>query len=188
MPKLWTETIAGHRSTVRDAVLDATTHLVTQHGLTITMSQIAEWAGIGRATLYRHFSDVDAVLIAWHERQVAGHLQQLTEVRDGADGAADRLEPVLTAYAGMSRHPQGSEVAARLHHAEHVAQARRRLRDFVAALISDGARSGELRADVPADELAGYVLGALSAASDAKSDAAVQRLVAVTLAGLRPPT
>jgi hypothetical protein len=40
---------------------------------------------------------------------------------------------------------------------------------------------------VSPDELAGYVLGALSAAADLHSDAVVRRLVTVTLAGLRRP-
>ena len=38
------------------------------------MSQIAEQTGIGRATLYKYFPDVEAILLAWHERQVTGHL------------------------------------------------------------------------------------------------------------------
>src|SRR5215217_4098554 len=94
----WTETMSGHRRAVRDAVLDAAEDLVAEHGLTLTMSQIAGRAGIGRATLYRHFADVDTVLAAWHERQVAAHLQQLADVRDRTGSAADRLKAVLTAY------------------------------------------------------------------------------------------
>jgi AcrR family transcriptional regulator len=73
MPKLWSETIAAHRHTVRETILDATWALVAEHGLlAVTMSQIAEEAGIGRATLYKYFPDVEAILLAWHERHVAG--------------------------------------------------------------------------------------------------------------------
>jgi AcrR family transcriptional regulator len=36
------------------------------------MSQIAEETSIGRATLYKYFSDVEAILIAWRLRQCAG--------------------------------------------------------------------------------------------------------------------
>jgi hypothetical protein len=53
-------------------------------------------------------------------------------------------------------------------------------------LVAEGARSGELRDDVAPDELAIYCLHALGAASTLPSKAAVGRLVAVTLAGLRP--
>jgi hypothetical protein len=41
-------------------------------------------SGIGRATLYKYFPDVEAVLVAWHERQVAQHLDQLAKARDQA--------------------------------------------------------------------------------------------------------
>src|SRR6266849_6773540 len=71
MPKLWTETIEAHRREVRDAILDTTAALVADQGLrSVTMSHIAEETGIGRATLYKYFSGVEAILLAWHERQV----------------------------------------------------------------------------------------------------------------------
>lgn len=179
--------MTGHRRAVRDAVLDATAHLIAEQGLAITMSDIAGRAGIGRATLYRHFPDVDAVLTAWHERLIAEHLQQLADVRDHADGSpAKRLAAVLAAYARLSSHRHGGEPAARLHRSEHVTAARAPLRTFLAGLIAEAARAGEVRADVPAEELADYALGALSAAAEA-SEAAVERLVAVTVAGLRRP-
>src|SRR5215203_2440030 len=93
MPKLWNETIEEHRRAVRDATLDTTAALVAKHGLrSVTMSQIAEDTGIGRATLYKYFSDIEAILVAWHERQITGHLEYLTEVRDQAGDARKRLE------------------------------------------------------------------------------------------------
>ena len=83
VPKLWNQTIEAHRRSVRDAVLDTTVALVTEHGLrSVTMSQIAEETGIGRATLYKYFPDVEAILVAWHDRHVTGHLEQLAELRD----------------------------------------------------------------------------------------------------------
>ena len=48
MPKLWTDTIDTHRQAVRNATLDATEALVAERGLlSLTMSQVAERAGIG---------------------------------------------------------------------------------------------------------------------------------------------
>ena len=77
MPKLWNETIEAHRRAVHDAALDTAAALVAERGLlSVTMSQIAEETGIGRATLYKYFPDVEAILIAWHERQIARHLEQ----------------------------------------------------------------------------------------------------------------
>ncbi|MGH9244284.1 MAG: TetR/AcrR family transcriptional regulator [Acidimicrobiales bacterium] len=125
MPKLWTETIEAHRRAVRDATLDTTAALVGEHGLaSVTMSQIAEETGIGRATLYKYFSDVEAILVAWHDRQLTGHLERLAEVRDRAGDAGERLEAVLEAYALMTyERPHGTELAALVHRGEHVARA-----------------------------------------------------------------
>nr|WP_162688750.1 hypothetical protein [Streptomyces sp. ICC4] len=53
-------------------------------------------------------------------------------------------------------------------------------------LLAEGARAGDLRDDVPPAELAQYCLHALTAASGLTSRAALRRLVAVTLDGLRP--
>src|ERR671921_393403 len=86
VPKLWKETIEAHRQGVRDAVLDTTAALVAEHGLrSVTMSQIAGETGVGRATLYKYFSGVEAILLAWHERQITGHLEHLAELRDQAN-------------------------------------------------------------------------------------------------------
>ena len=191
MPKLWNETIEAHRREVRDAILDTTAALVAEHGLlSATMSQIAEKTGIGRATLYKYFPDVEAILLAWHERHVAGHLEHLAVLRDQAGGAAERLEAVLEAYALISYHREhhGTELAALLHRGEHVARAQQQqLRDMIRNLLIEAAETGHVRDDVVPNELASYCLHALTAASSLPSEAAVRRLVTVTLAGLRPP-
>jgi len=185
---LWSETIESHRRAVRDATLDTTATLVGQHGLAgVTMSQIAKETGIGRATLYKYFPDVEAILLAWHERQITGHLEQLVKVRDQAGDAGRRLGAVLTAYALISHSHHSSELATLLHRGPHVIAAQRQLHDFIRELLIEGAETGSIRDDVPPDELATYCLHALTAASSTPNRPAVRRLVAVTLAGLRPP-
>ena len=119
VPKLWDATIEAHRRAVRAATLDTTAALVAKHGLrSVTMSQIAEQTGIGRATLYKYFPDVEAILVAWHERQISGHLEQLAELRDGTGGAGERLEAVLEAYALILHEHHGNELAVLLHQGE----------------------------------------------------------------------
>ncbi len=191
VPKLWNETIQAHRAAVRDAILDATAALVAHHGLTsVTMSAIAEQTSIGRATLYKYFPDVEAILLAWHERQITGHLEYLAEVRDRADGAGERLQAVLEAYALISHESRGhhnTELAAFLHRDQQVARAEQQLRAMIRDLLAEAAKTGAIRDDVAADELANYCLHALTASGSLPSKAAVRRLVAVTLAGLRHP-
>jgi AcrR family transcriptional regulator len=189
VPKLWTGTIEAHRRAVRDATLDTTAALVAEHGLaSVTMSRIAEETGIGRATLYKYFPDIEAILAAWHERQITGHLQQLAAVRDQARNADERLEAVLGAYALITyERPHGTELAALVHRGEHLARAQQHLSDLIRELLADAAKTGDIRDDVAPGELASYCLNALTAASSLPSKAAVRRLVTVTLDGLRPP-
>ena len=185
VPRLWNETIDAHRREVRDAILDATAALVTERGLrSVTMSQIAGETGIGRATLYKYFSGVEAILLAWHERQVTGHLKDLADVRDGVRDPATRLEAVLEAYALIAFEHHGGELAALVHRGEHVARAQQQLSDFIEDLLTEGAHSGDVRNDVSPAELTSYCLHALTAASGLESRAAVRRLVRVILAGL----
>ncbi len=187
VPKLWNETIEAHRRAVHDATLDTTAALVAEHGLlSVTMSQIAKETGIGRATLYKYFSDVEEILFAWHERQITGHLEHLAEVRDQSGDAGERLEAVLEAYALIFHEHHGTELAALVHRGEHVARAQQQLSDLIRDLLTEGAETGDLRDDVAPDELASYCLHALTAASSLLSKAAVRRLVTVTLAGLHP--
>jgi AcrR family transcriptional regulator len=151
------------------------------------MSQIAEETGIGRATLYKYFSDVEAILLDWHERQITGHLEYLAEVRDQAGDAGQRLEAVLEAYALISHESHGqhnAELAAFLHRGEQLARAQQQLRHMIRDLVTEVAETGDLRDDVAPDELASYCLHALAAAGSLPTKAAVRRLVTVTLAGL----
>jgi AcrR family transcriptional regulator len=193
VPRLWNDTIQAHRAAVRDAILDTTAALVAEHGLlSVSMSQIAESTGIGRATLYKYFPDVEAILFAWHERQITAHLAQLEELRDQPGDAGQRLGAVLEAYALISHHRfshehPGPEVAALLHRGAHLTKAQQHVHDLIKDLLTEVAATGNLRDDVAPDELAAYCLHALGAASSLPSKAAVRRLVRVTLAGLRPP-
>jgi AcrR family transcriptional regulator len=191
MPKLWTETIEAHRREVRGAILDTTAALIAEHGLrSVTMSQIAEETGIGRATLYKYFPDVEAILLAWHERQISGHLEHLAEVRDQGGDAGQRLAAVLEAYALISHESHGhddTELAVFLHRDQQVPRAQRQVRHMIRDLLTEAAERGDLRDDVAPDELTSYCLHALTAARSLPSKAAVRRLVTVILAGLRPP-
>jgi AcrR family transcriptional regulator len=189
MPKLWTETIETHRREVRDAILDTAAALAEDGLLSVTMSRIAEEAGIGRATLYKYFPDVEAILLAWHERQIGTHLEHLADVRTRAGDPGQRLEAVLEAYALMAHQSRGhhdTELAAFLHHDHQMARAEGQLRELVRELLVGAVRAGKVRADIAPDELASYCLHALAAARALPSRAAVSRLVAVTLTGMRP--
>ncbi len=212
MPRLWTHSIEAHHREVRDAILVAAAGLVAARGPSaVTMSEIAEAAGIGRATLYKYFADVEAILVAWHDRHIAHHLEQLTALRDRHPDPRTRLAAILEAFGriayertrshgpahGERRHARDHaaahvgaahelDISAVVHRNEHVAAARRRLVEFLGDVVRDAARAGAVRDDIPAEELAAYCLHALEAAGAVRTTAAVDRLVAVTLDALRP--
>lgn len=186
MPKLWTDTIVAHKQSVRDAALDAAAGLVMRRGLiAVTMSEIAQDTGIGRATLYKYFPDVQSLVHAWHERQIGRHLVALAAIAHGQGTRLERLDAVLRAYAGMAHAHEEGELAATLHRGGHAAHARDHLSAFVASIIAEGVAAGEVRGDVSAKELATFCLAAMSGARGLGSEAAVVRLVALTLDALR---
>lgn len=162
MPRLWSATLEDHRQSVRDAALDATATLVARHGLRgVTMSQIAVETGIGRATLYKYFPDLDAVLVAWHERTVSGHLREILGILCSDGPALGRLERALSAFARMDHQGGEAEISAMLHAREHVGHAARHLDEGLCRLLREGQEDGSVRCDVPAQELAAFCRHAL---------------------------
>jgi len=191
VPKLWSQTVDAHRHEVREAIVDTGWELAAEHGpLSMTMSQVAQETGIGRATLYKYFPNVATILLAGHDRLVRGHLAQLAELCDGEGDPCDKVENVLFAYAHMCYHrAQYStvEMSGLLHRPENVAGPELQLRALFEDLLTEaaGTATAIVRNDVAPGELATYCLHALTAASEMSSKSAVERLVTVTLDALR---
>lgn len=62
-----------------------------------TMEDIAREARAGKATLYRHFANKDAVVDALVEREAARYVRLLTAAADEHDRATDRIEAAFLA-------------------------------------------------------------------------------------------
>lgn len=188
VPRIWNTSIESHRAAVRQAILDTTATLVAEGGVTaVSMSQIAERAGIGRATLYKYFPDVETILVAWHHDRVAGHIAYLTELQAGTGDAWQRLQAVLVGYAQIVRRRNqhhGGDLSALVHRGGDVLRAEQQLADLFSGLLTEVAQSGQLRGDVPPKELAQFCMHSLGAAGSLGSEAAVRRLVTVTLTAL----
>lgn len=86
----WASAVEAHRVAQRDLVLDAALGLLRERGLAgLTMSALAERAGVSRATLYHYFPDVDHVLAAWVSREVE---RSVADVLAKANAIPDPLE------------------------------------------------------------------------------------------------
>lgn len=189
MPKLWNETIESHRHAVRNAILETTWDLVEERGpLSVTMTQVAHRTGIGRATLYKYFPDVESILRAHHERHVALHLEELQQLAGGPGTADERLHALLGHYARIchyrARHGS-ADLSALLHRGAEVADAEEGLRELFTRVLGEAASGGAVRTDVATGELADYCLHALGAAAAATDESAVSRLVDLTMSSLR---
>jgi len=128
----------SHRQEVRQAILDAVGQLVEQQGLlALTMSEVAERAGIGRATLYKYFPDVQTLLAAWAPAacpEPPPGADRLT--RSGrqpgaqAAGAARGVRPDLPTRSP----PPDSQLGALLHQGPESGHVQRQLQEVVLVL------------------------------------------------------
>ena len=188
VPKLWEASIDEHRRAVSGAITEAAWQLAEEHGpLTMTMSQVASAAGIGRATLYKYFPDVESILIAHHAHHVEDHLRTLEQVRAGSGPVGPRLVALVHTYAlirfGRARH-SSTDVSALVHRGPAIADAERRLRHVFGELIDEAAGEDLVRTDVGREELAAYCLHAVSAAVEASDPEQLEHLVRLVLDGL----
>ena len=191
MPKLWSDTLESHRDAVAAAIMDTTAHIAAREGLhALTMARIAQEAGIGRATLYKYFSDVHDILIAWHKRQISVHLDALHQIRRQHPAPYDALASILVAFGKNSRHRHTHALGPLLHKMPHVGEAHDYVAEFVAEVIAEAIADGSLckgwsaealRSTTPY-EMARYALAALSA--DVPDKDALIRLTQLILRGM----
>lgn len=189
MPKVWSATVEEHRVAVRQAILEAAWSLARERGpLSLTMSLIAKTAGIGRATLYKYFPDVDAILLAYHQEQVAHHLAQLHHLPGHPASAMESLEAALMHYATVVQHreqPSYDAVRMLLHADPAVDVAHRELIAVLVGMIEGAVKDGQVRRDLDPQLMADFCVSALGAASSAASAEDRQVLVKLILDSLR---
>lgn len=184
MPKLWNDSIESHRSAVIGAIMDKTAELAATEGPTnLTMARIAQETGIGRATLYKYFGDIESILVAWHQRQIGAHMARLHQLRHEQQSPLQAIEAVLLTYGEMTHKQHSHALRGLLHAMPHVRHSHEHLRAFVARLIDEAAAAGEIETDLPAAELAAFALAAVEA-DFASSTSGLKRLVGMIVRGL----
>lgn len=109
-----------HRRT-ESAILEGTKNLISQFGISnISMIEIADASEVSRATLYNHYRDKSAVLLAL----LTAEVDRLVELAQRAGTPADALETLSrevsadTALASMRMH-DGQMLIAIMSHAEN---------------------------------------------------------------------
>lgn len=166
MPRLWDDTLEGHRQQLHQAIMDTTARLIHEKGLTgVTMQDIARETGIGRATLYKHFKDLTAILTSWHQQHLEQHLHHLQQTLHSDGNPIDHLRNVLTHFARQTGDHTQTEISQLLHQQPHAVEAQQHLLNMLTHLIDQGQTTQAFRNDTPAKELALYCLHAITAAS-----------------------
>jgi len=114
MPKIKAPTLAEHRNTTQERLLDAWGELVMAEGYDgVSLADVAKQAGLARTAIYNYFPDKEALLLTWTDREVSKTLQAMIEAIDAADTCAEKLEIAvrLQLESFTTRHlPPGQEV------------------------------------------------------------------------------
>ena len=84
------------KETVKEAILDATDRLLARFGYRkMTVEDIAAEAGIGKGTIYLHFTSKEEVVLSHIDRIVERLNDQLMEIARSKTTAAERLQSML---------------------------------------------------------------------------------------------
>jgi AcrR family transcriptional regulator len=167
----------------RQRILDAAHEVFTQRGLDVPMATLARRAGIGVATLYRHFPNREALLTAVFDR----HLTQCVTVVDDALADPDPWQSFRTAVETLAAmqatgHELTTAFATALPNALDHGTRRRDTERKLTELIRRAKTTGRLRADFRIEDLV-LLLKAVSgvATSTTEATAGSRRLVAYLL-------
>ena len=172
----------------RERLLSAASELFAEHGLNVTLNDIAHHAGVGVGTAYRRFANKEEVIDALFEQRlqaVADVAQQALDDPDAWNGLLMFLERALH----MRHGDRGlNEIMNnRLLGDVRVAEARDRIAPIITELVEKAKRQGVVRPDLDQSDLI-FMQLALSAIIEATRDAApdlYRRYLTLFLDGLR---
>jgi AcrR family transcriptional regulator len=152
----WRDTLETHKARYRERIIDAAIELVAEEGVAkASMAALAQRAGIGRATVYKYFPDVEHALLAHVEREVDECRSALLAVLARDSDPVVRLRGCIEAllgYFASQRHRLGWVT---LEQADLSSAAVSRLRTLMMSLpepfvetITAGVENGGLRPDL----------------------------------------
>ncbi|EOD69086.1 TetR family transcriptional regulator [Amycolatopsis vancoresmycina DSM 44592] len=168
----------------RERILEAARAVFAADGLTVPMRRIARHAGVGPATLYRHFPTKEALATA----AFAGRMRACYAIVD--DGLADPdpgrgFTSTVERLCELHARDRGFTAAftAEFPHALDFGADRSRALKAIAELTRRARAAGHLRPDVQASDVILVLLanGGLPAASPAES----RRFAVLALRGLQ---
>lgn len=172
----------------RERVLVAARAVFAEHGIDAPMATVARRAGVGVATLYRHFPTRDALVRGAYAQQMDTYARTLTEALAAPDPWQGFQQLVETVCA-LQREERGFPAAFLAAFPDAPAQherSRQQAERGLTTLVRRAQAAGALRADFHPSDLAVVLLahcGLVAALPD--DDAASRRLVAYLLQSFR---
>lgn len=153
-------------------------------GATVPLDRVAQRAGVGRGTLYRHFPDREALIAAVYTARVDALERHVATLP-----AEHRLEHLVAEISAQQVDAPGLFAAAHAAHGgdPRLAEVERRATALLADALDDARRRGRVRPDVTVDDvrlLFAMVEGVLAAEQPARLHAAVQRALVLALRGV----
>lgn len=172
----------------RERLLAVALNLFTTSREEVTLSAIAETAGVGIGTLYRHFPTRDALIEALYRHEV----QRLS---DAAPKLLEKMAPEaaleewLHRYAALIAAKRGLSQALKTIFepgSETTAYSREHLTRAITLLLEAAARSGAIRSDAdPQDILLAIAASTWTFAGDKDWKERAARVLRLVLDGLR---
>ncbi|WP_194908730.1 TetR/AcrR family transcriptional regulator [Catenulispora rubra] len=172
----------------RESVLAAATRAFATSEAEPSMREIARQAGVGVATVYRHFPTREALVDAVYRDQVVRLTAGAHDLL-GAHSPARALRLWMDLFADWLATKRGmtDTLLAMVDSGEiSLAHTRGELLSAVAAILDAGIAAGEIRADTSAEDVSAAVLGILAVSAERGKAAQAQRLLDVLMDGLRP--
>jgi AcrR family transcriptional regulator len=173
----------------RQRILDAAEEVFAAEGVAVPIDAVAERAGLGVGTLYRHFPNKEALF----EAIVMDRITQLVATAKEFELAEDPGQALFSflqefaAQASSKRDLFEALGSAGIDLKARCAEIVEELMRNVDVLLSRAIAAGAVRGDVPANEVVSLIVGTCHAAGDSGvTDAGLGRMVAVVLDGLRP--
>lgn len=142
------------RAQTLDHLADTAFALFEAHGYdSVTMEQIAAAADVAKGTLYNHFPVKEALLAHRFHREFAASRVELRARIEAEPRFAGRLAAVLKASAEWSQVHRGY-LPHYFRHRFNTCAERSGIEEAFAVLIAGGQHGGEVRRDLPAEQLA----------------------------------
>ena len=174
----------------RDQLLAVATRVFASADTEPSMRAIAREAGVGIATLYRHFPTRESLVDAVYRSQVV-------RLTTGARELLDQLPPAAAMRRWMdlfgdwiaTKNGMLDTLLAMIETGEIAhGQTRTELLAAITTILDAGRVTGDLRSDVTAEDIAAALIGIFTVAPHPEHEASASRLLNLLLDGLRPPS